>query len=329
MSMMAPAPELSVVVTLVSGRTEDLASCLESLRDQEDPPSLEIVVPYDDPCRDVTRLAAAYPEVRFIPADGFDFEAARAGGSHEPFDVLRTVGLKAARGQYAALTEDHATLSRKWCKTAVDLLDEHPELGALGGALECGSTRMLNRAICFCDFGRYQNPLPEGPARFVSDSNVVYRALALDEIKDVWHSRFREFPVHHALVEHGRPIWLTPRMTGWQNRVEMTLAEALKERFIWGRAFAGIRFDRSAVIRRFIYAGLTPVLPFLLSFRLLRRASSIGPKRLGELIPALPHIALLTSFWALGEFVGYGTGRAAPAPPSRVRCPETAATPVG
>ena len=34
-------------------------------------------------------------------------------------------------------------------------------------------------------------------------------------------------------------------MTAWQNRVEMTLGEVLKERYIWGRAFAGIRFDRS------------------------------------------------------------------------------------
>jgi hypothetical protein len=327
MSMIAPAPTLSVVVTLVSGRTDDLASCLKSLRSQEDPPMLEIVVPYDDPCSNVTRLAAMYPEVRFVPADGFDFEAARASGSHEPFDVLRTVGLKAARGEYVALTEDHATLSRDWCKTAVELLDQHPELGALGGALECGSNRMLNRAICYCDFGRYQNPLPEGPARFVSDSNVVYRSRALDEIKSVWDSRFREFPVHHALIEHGRPIWLTPRMTAWQNRVEMTLGEALKERYIWGRAFAGIRFDRSSLGRRLIYAGLTPALPVLLSYRLLRRASSSGPKRLGKLLPALPHIALLTSFWALGEFVGYSTGRAVAAPPPPARHPETTASP--
>ena len=157
-----------------------------------------------------------------------------------------------------ALTEDHATLSPRWCRTAVELLEKHPELGAVGGAVECGSNRMLNRAICYCDFGRYQNPLPEGPARFVSDSNVVYRCQALDEIRSVWDGGFREFPVHQALVERGRPIWLTPRITAWQNRVEMTLGEALKERYVWGRAFAGIRFDGSTVGRRLIYAGLSP-----------------------------------------------------------------------
>jgi hypothetical protein len=310
-------PTLSVVVTLVTGRMADLASCLQSLRDQEDAPALEIVVPYDGPCSDVTRLASSYPHVRFVHADGIDFAAARAGGSHEPYDALRTVGLKAAWGRYVALTEDHATLSPRWCRTAVEMLEQHPELGAVGGALECGSKRLLNRAIYYCDFGRYQNPLPEGPATFVSDSNVAYRRQALDDIRSIWDSGFHEFPVHHGLVEQGWPIWLTPRITAWQNRVEMTLGQALKERYVWGRAFAGIRFDDRSLGRRLVYAGLTPALPILLTLRLIRKAFSSG-KRLGEFLPALPYIALLTSTWASGEFVGYMTGRPSSNGPARV-----------
>jgi hypothetical protein len=302
-------PKLSVVVTLVSGKPDDLANCLRSLRDQEDAPSLEILVPYDDPCSDVARLSNSYPNVRFLHAeDGLDFAAARASGSHEPFDALRTIGLNAARGRYVALTEDHATLARRWCRTLVDLLEERPDVGAVGAAIECGSKRILNRAICYCDFGRYQNPLPEGPAAFVSDCNVVYRGKALAEIRSVWENGFHEFPAHHALVERGWPIWLTPRATAWQNRVEMTLGEALKERYIWGRAFAGIRFDDRSVGQRLIYAGLTPALPVLLTLRLIHRALS-GTNRLREFLPALPYIALLTSFWAAGEFVGYLTGQ--------------------
>jgi hypothetical protein len=301
-------PTLSVVVTLVSGKVVDLAACLQSLRDQEDPPAHEILVPYDRPCSPVTELAAAYPEAKFLQGDGLDFAAARAGGSHEPYDALRTIGLKAARGRYVALTEDHATLAPRWCQTLVELLEQHPELGAVGGALECGSNRLLNRAIYYCDFGRYQNPLPEGPAAFVSDSNVVYRRQALEEIRSVWESGFHEFPVHRALVKHGRPIWLTPRITAWQNRGEQTLGAALKERYVWGRAFAGIRFDGRSMVRRLIFASLSPVLPFVLTFRLLRRSLS-GGRRLAAFLPALPHVALLTSVWASGEFVGYVTGR--------------------
>jgi hypothetical protein len=312
---------LSVVVTLVSGKAEDLATCLRSLCHQEDLPPHEILIPYDDPCCDVARLAEDYPEARFLHADGLDFGVARANGSHAPYDVLRTIGLKAARGRYVALTEDHATLAPRWCRTLVALLEEHPEVGAVGGAIACGSDRLLNRAVYYCDFGRYQNPLPEGPATFVSDSNVVYRRQALDEIRSVWESGFREFPVHQALVEGGWPIWLTPRSTAWQNRGEMTLGAALKERYVWGRAFAGIRFDGKWTGQRLIYACLTPALPMLLTFRLIRKACSDG-QHLGEFLPSLPHVALLNSVWASGEFVGYMTGRPESNPSSSSGCPD-------
>jgi len=325
MSFSDRAPTLSIVVTLVSGRTEDLASCLDSLRDQEDPPAQEVLVPYDDPCSAVTRLAEIYPLVRFLRAGGADFAAARASGSHEPYDALRTIGLKASRGCYVALTEDQATLEPRWCRTLVDLLEAHPELGAVGGAIACGSNRVLNRAICYCDFGRYENPLPEGPAAFVSDSNVVYRRAALDAIRGVWESGFHEVPVHRALVERGWPIWLTPRATAWQNRPEMTMGAALKERYVWGRAFAGIRFESRSVGRRLTYACLTPALPVLLTFRLIRRAFA-GRHRLGDLQPALPYVAVLNLAWACGEWVGYATGRAAPLRSSPARCLETVAS---
>src|SRR5262249_30657092 len=161
-----------------------------------------------------------------------------------------------------------------------------------GGAIACGSSRLLNRAVYYCDFGRYQNPLPEGRAQFVSDANVAYRVAALDQIRSEWASGFQEFPAHQALVEKGWQIWLTPRITAWQNRGKMTLGAALKERYMWGRAFAGIRFDGKPAGRRLAYACLSPFLPALLTFRLIRKAIVDG-QRLGKFLPSLPHVALL------------------------------------
>jgi Glycosyl transferase family 2 len=303
-----PLPTLSVVVALISGKTEDLASCLRALRDQLDPPSLEVLVPYDDPCSDVTRLAETYPDVHFLYAEGLDSATARAGSSREHHDTLRSIGLRAAQGRYVALTEDHATLGSRWCRTMVKLLEDHPQLAAIGGAVECGSDRILNRAVYYCDFGRYQNPIPEGPAEFVSDSNVVYRRDALDAIRDVWDGDYREHTVHLALVARGRPIWLTPRVAASQNRGAMTLAEAIRERYVWGRSFAGVRVEGTPVGRRLVYACLSPALPLILTSRLARKALS-QPGRVGEFLAVLPHIALLNIAWAWGEFVGYMTGR--------------------
>jgi hypothetical protein len=188
-------------------------------------------------------------------------------------------------------------------------MDEHPELAALGGAVECGSDRLLNRAVYYCDFGRYQNPVPEGPAEFVSDSSVVYRREALEAIRDEWAGDYREHTVHRALVGRGLQIWLTPRVAAWQTRGTLTLGEALRERYVWGRSFAGIRVAAAPSGRRLIYAGLTPLLPIVLTHRLVHKALS-RPGRLGEFLVALPYIALLNTTWAWGEFVGYITGRA-------------------
>ena len=213
------------------------------------PAALEIIVPYDDPCDDVTRLAARYPEVRFVHADGLDFDAARASGSHEPFDVLRTVGLKAARGRLrctdrrprdarSAVVPHPGPITRRASRAG--------PLGAPGVRVEpCAESGHL-----YCDFGRYQNPIPEGPARFVSDSNVVYRRTALEEIRASGTVASASSRSIRRWSRRGRPIWLTPRVTAWQKSGSRDDAgRGDQGTYIWGRAFAGIRFDRRSVGR--------------------------------------------------------------------------------
>ena len=307
------APRLSVVVALISGRTEHLAACLDALAAQRDAPPLEILVPYDDPCVEVTRLVGRFPAVRFLHAEGLDSAAARAGKSREHHDTLRTVGLCAARGEYVALTEDHAVVEPGWCAGLCALLDRHPEVAAIGGAVECGSDRLLNRAVYYCDFGRYQNPLPEGPAEFVSDSNVVYRRDALAEVAEVWADDYHETQVHWALVGAGREIWLTPQVRVWQRRADLGLGEALRERYVWGRSFAAGRVAGASLARRLAYAAASPLLPLVLSTRVARGGLARGRARdrgRGRLLAALPLVLLLHTVWAVGELVGYLSGHA-------------------
>ncbi len=326
MTMIDTAPLLSVVVGLISGRVEDLAACLEALHGQEGPPAFEILVPFDDPCVAVTRLEQEYPAVRFLHARGLDSAAARAGASREHHDTLRTIGLLAARGRYVALTEDHAVQAPRWCRALVDALESHPEVAAIGGAVDCGSPQLLNWAVYFCDFGRYQNPVPEGPAHYVSDSNVAYRREALEAVRGAWESDYRETVVHRALIEAGYQIWLTPSALVWQARSGLSLGDSLRERYVWGRSFAWARVLGAPLARRAVYAAFSFVLPFLLTLRLGRIAFSRGRSR-AKFAACLPLVFLLNLVWAYGEFVGYATGRAASIAPSPARCPETTASP--
>jgi GT2 family glycosyltransferase len=312
------APRLSVVVALISGDLDDLVACLNALTTQQAPPSMEIVVPYDEPVAAVAGLASRFPGVRFLPVEGLDTAAARAGASREHHDTLRTYGLRATAGEYVALTEDHAVQEPRWCAGLVSLLDEHPRVAAIGGAVECGSDRVLNLAVYHCDFGRYANPLREGAAEFVSDSNVAYRREALEAIAEAWKDDYHETLVHWALVKHGLEIWLTPRVVVWQNRRTLTFGRALLERYVWGRSFAGTRCVDAPLARRLVYAMLSPLLPFVMTMRLVR---GVWARRRGLLRfhVVLPFVFVLQCIWALGELVGYVTGRATGTPPGRRR----------
>lgn len=303
------APELSVVVALISGRRDRLARCLDALARQADPPRVEVIVPWDPPCADAAALAERHPGVRFLPVD-LDTRAARAGGSREHHDTLRTAGLRAARGRVVALTEDHAVASPTWCRDMLRLVDEHPSLAAIGGAVDCESERLLNWAVYWCDFGRYQSPLPEGPAQYVSDSNVAYRREALEAVADAWADDYHETLLHGALVERGYEIWLTPRSRVHQAREDLAVGTALRERFVWARSFAGTRVRVLPVPRRLVFAALSCALPALLTWRLVQgvRSRALAPDVRARFRRALPWIALLQSAWAAGELVGYVTG---------------------
>lgn len=305
---MTDAPEFSVVVGLISGRRADLERCLEALHAQTIRERLEIVVPYDDPCADVVGLGERFPDVRFVRAEGLDTAAARRGASREHHDTLRTIGLRAARGSVIALTEDHAHVAPTWCAEMKSALARFPKAAAVGGAVECDGESALNRAVWFCDFGRYQNPLPEGPSEFVSDSNVAYRREALERLAGAWAADYHETALHWAMISAGYELCTTPRVVVWQRRGGLRLRDALRERFVWAKSFAGTRSRLVGPARRAIYAALSPLLPFVMTARTARITFSRGAQT-ARLLRVLPHVFLLQVVWAAGEFAGYVTGR--------------------
>jgi hypothetical protein len=169
--------------------------------------------------------------------------------------------------------------------------------------------------VWFCDFGRYQNPLPEGPAEFVSDSNVAYRRAALDTVASAWRDDYHETAVHWAMIAAGFDLCTTPRVLVWQARSGLSLGAALGERYVWARSFAGTR-ARLIGLRRFVLAAFTPVLPLVMTWRLAVTAFRRGRWR-GRFVACLPLILLLQGVWAVGELVGYVTSNPGGEPVTR------------
>ena len=249
--MAAPEhPVLSIVVVIVSdtitprAKVSHLRSCLDALAHQTNPPPMEIIVPYHEDVDGIQDLERTYPDVTFMRATGVSI-ASRKGGGREHHDVLRACGLRAARGEIIALLEDHARPDANWSANVVAA--HRQNCAAVGGAIENGIDRPLNWAVYYCDFGKYQNPLPPGESSYASDANTSYKRQALEMVRPTWQASFREVVVNGALIARGEKVILRPEVVIYQNRRDLDFVFALRERFSWGRSYAA---SRGALLER-------------------------------------------------------------------------------
>jgi hypothetical protein len=299
------SPVLSVVVVIVSDTTEApnahlLGDCLEALAKQVDAPPFEVIVPHVVGVAGLETVQDRHPWVRFLPVPDV---VAHVGG-REHHDVLRARGLAAARGEIVGLLEDHARPDARWCANVV-AAHQQPYAG-VGGAIENGLDHPLNWAVYYCDFGRYQNPVPAGETPYASDANVTYKRADLERVRPVWEGAFREVVVNGALKSEGRGIALDPRIVVYQHRRGLNLATALRERFVWGRSYAATRRALLTGPKRFIHAALSPLLPAVLLLRMARTSWDRGSIR--SFVKAVHFTILLLVTWSAGEGIGYLLG---------------------
>lgn len=299
-------PQLSVVVAIIAGGSTAMTNCLTALETGALELGAECIVPYDDRLDGVAELAARFKWVRFVDARAKVDSSHFGDFSREHHDILRAIGLNLASGQIVALLEDHAAPSPGWCRAMIEA-HRGPE-AAIGGAVENGVDRLLNWAVYLCDFGRYQNPVPTGPAEFLSDSNISYKRQALEQVRHLWQNAFHETPLNWELRKRGERLRLDPGMIVYQARYGLRFRPALRERFVWGRSFAGTRAKDMNPVQRAVFCGVSFLLPALLTLRIVRLALN-KRRHLNRIVPALPLVALLQTFWAAGELAGYLTGR--------------------
>ena len=306
--MAAADPVLSAVVVVVSDTLEPrahaghLAGCLGALREQIDAPPFEIIVPYHAATDGIFELQKDFTDVRFVAVEDRAI-VERKPGSREHHDVLRARGLAVARGALLALLEDHARPNPRWCSNLA-AAHQRSDAAAVGGAIENGVDRPLAWAVYYCDFARYQNPVPDGPSFFASDANTAYKRAALESVRPLWSESFREGVVNGALLGAGQTLCLRSDVIVYQHRSDLTLGGALCERFVWGRSYARTRGASLSPLRRVAYALAAPLLPPLL---LLRMAAIAWKRRrhFGKFVRAAPLAAILTCGWSAGECAGY------------------------
>lgn len=301
-------PLLSVVITIVEGGAS-LIRCLEALERQEDPPPLEILVPFDDSLTGIDVLMPLFPGVRFLAMGHVETSGphASARGQHELFDRRRAVGLRAVRGELIGMLEDRGRPDPGWARAMTNLHQALPH-AVIGGPVENAVDTIRNWAVYFCDFTRYAPPLSPGPAEWVTDVNVSYKQRAIASTEPLWRERYHEPVVHFALAHQGETLYLSPEPVTRQMRQPIGLGALLRERFAWGRLFAYTRLKTARGSQRIGWLAASPLVPAVVLARQARLVWGKGLHR-GRFVAAAPLVALLLVVWAAGEAAGYLTGR--------------------
>lgn len=302
-------PRLSVVLTVVDGGAA-LRRCLSALLAQDGGPPMEILVPYDST---MTSVASVIDEAA-LPAPGVTVRGLDLGridtrhpplsarGQHELIDRRRSAGLREAAAGIVAIVEDRGVPRKDWAANVIRLHNTLPHV-VIGGAIENGRDRVLNWAVYFCDFGRYQRPFAPGPRRYISDVNVAYKRRALDETREIWQLRYHEPWVHWALERRGETLFASPDVVVDQIRDHLKLSGLIRERLAWGRLFGSLRARDASIGRRAGWVALSPLVPFVLFGRLVRDRLS-KRRAIGRFVAAAPAAALLVCAWAAGEAAG-------------------------
>lgn len=298
------SPELSIIITVIEG-SRALSRCLEALAQQTRPPSMEVIVPYDETISEIASLAQRFPSVVLVNLGQLVDEKSphNAFTQHMLFDVRRAGGLRVAKGNLVAMIEDRVRPRTDWAASMMDLHARNPD-AVIGGAIDNGADDALRWAVFFADFGRFQPPIEQEDPEYVSDINICYKREALESVRNLWENRYQEPKVNWALRRQGYKLRISAKALVVQERAKIGLWSLVKERFHWGRTFGRIRGQEVSRSKSMAFAVACPLIPFVLFVRHFRRQLA-KRRHVREYLKASPALLLLLHCWVFGEFVGY------------------------
>jgi len=294
-SSTSPAnPTVAVAVVCICS-AQHLAHCLEGLRAQVEAPPLQIIVRYDPTLAGIEQVARRFPE-------------AHVGASPDertPLE-LSAAALRACDADVVMLTEDHCVPRQDWVRRMLDA--RAPGRAVVGGRMEILSgSSAVDWAFYYADFFRYAAPVAEGPSPTLTVCNVAYDRSQLETIRSLWSERFEEPAVHNALRERYGVLWLTDSSEMVMRR-SVSLRDALRERYQFGRIFGHTRITHVSTARRSLLAAVSPALPVLLLGRMLAKALK-SPSLRRDFARSFIPLAAMVFCWSWGEGLGYVTGR--------------------
>jgi hypothetical protein len=237
------------------------------------------------------RIAETFPWTRVVHAPDV---------SQVP--ALRRRGVEAASGDVVAVIEEHCSAAGDWLHRAMSSLASG-RYGAAGGAIShYDYGRLRDWVVYFCEYHGSLPPVPAGETEVLNDANIAYpRRLLLDHVH-LLDEGYWPMTLHPALLQAGVRFLSAPEMVVY-HRGPFDFGYYLHQRFLFSRAFAGVRARKQPLGRRVAYLVGAPLIPFMLLGRMTR---TVFQKRcqVRQFILTLPLILPALVVLVAGEWLG-------------------------
>ena len=289
--------DLSVVVaTDAFDAVEELVASLQA-QSARDRVELVVVTPFADGLALPEQARQGFGAVQVIDV---------GEGNFELLYRARAAGVRAATAPVIVFAETHCFPEPGWARALIEAHkgDWTGVCPAFANANPSGTVSWSNLVI---DYGRWLAPGREGPVREVPGHNSSFKRAALVAYGD----RLDELIVQDKMLiddlrAHGHRFYFAPAARSRHLNVDRPKSW-LEERFVIGWTFAAARSADWAWSRRVVYAGGSPLIPFVRLRRTWRDVHEAGCA--GELLPQiLPAAFIGLTASALGELLGYALG---------------------
>jgi hypothetical protein len=284
MSNSSGRPKLSVIVAS-NGVPGSVEQCLAALGPQLAGAEVLVYEPKASPAA----VRGRYPFARFF----------ESGDALVP--ELWRDGIDGARGEFVALTISPMTVASDWVVAVSRLMSE---ADAVGGAIEPGDgLRVRDWAEYFSRYARDMLPFEVHECVDLPGDNAAYRKGALEPVSDSFRDGFWEPVVHRALRAREGRLLHTPELVARQGR-SAGVAAFTRQRLRHGRLYGRQRGERFSTARNVAGVGGALLVPFLMTFRVLREVAGKRRHRVRALV-ALPLVFYFATVWAVAEARGH------------------------
>ncbi len=216
----------------------------------------------------------------------------------EPRSVpeMRWAALRATDRELVAAVESRCVPAPDWLRRLAEAHAQYSSAAGIGGPVSAAPATRMEDGLYFCEYGRYAPPVECGPSTDLSGANLSYKRAFLEQESDLLDAGCWETLIHLRWRERGVMLALCGAEVRFVNA--MRFGTMLRQRFDYGRNYAAARR-----VSKLLFAAASPLLPFLLTFRLARSAKKKGLAR--RFLRAAGYVFLLNVAWSAGEACGY------------------------